>query len=156
LLWAGLPPGKGGLAAHLLKYERIVVMTTMRSIIAGPAKWDLMQSMFEGSTVMFTLDDNQRIEGEVQTLHKHKGEPRLSEVPGLYHPNAPQLDWLIQVDFNQTKHPDICMAYIEYDMTTRTGLCTLYSDVEFEISDMLYLPEEWSRMMGIETRQPQL
>jgi len=131
-------------------------MTTMCSIIAGPAKWDLMQSMFTGSTVIFTLDENQRIEGEVQTLHKHKDEPRLSEVPGLYHPNASRLDWLIRVHFDLTKHPDICMAYIEYDMTTRTGLCTLYSDVEFKTSDMLYLPEEWSRMMGIENPRPAL
>jgi len=130
-------------------------MTTMRSIIAGPAKWDLMQSMFTDSTVLFTLDDNLQIEGVVQTLHKHKGEPRLSEVSGLYHPNATRLDWLIQVDFNQTTYPDICMAYIEYDMTTRTGLCTLYSDIEFESSDILYLPEEWVNMMGIKNPQPQ-
>ena len=124
-------------------------MTVKKLITAGPSKWDLMQSLFSDCTVMFTLEQNVRIEGEVKTLHKHKEEPRLSEVDEDYHVNAVRLDWLIYIQFEYPKYADYCVAYIEYDMTTRSGLCVIYTDEEFQNADFPHLSNEWSRMMEL-------
>lgn len=124
-------------------------MTTTHKITAGPSKWDLMQSMFTGTDVLFTLDQNLRVAGVVHTLHKHRDEPRLSDNDADYHVNAARLDWLINLRFDCSRYPKICSAYIEYDMTTRTGISVLYDDDEFQNTDYPYLPDEWSRMMKL-------
>jgi len=124
-------------------------MTTIRKITAGPSRWDLMQSLFTGSNVIFTLDKKQVLEGEVLTLHKHNSEVPLSSNPNDYPVNVARLDWLIYVEFSYDDQPNLCCAYIEYDVTTRSGLCVLYSDAEFQDSDFPFLADEWARMMGL-------
>jgi hypothetical protein len=111
--------------------------------------WDLMQSLFADTEVQFTLNQSIRIWGTVDTLHKHRNEPRLSSDDTDYHPSADRLDWLLTLQFETLKYPNACIAYIEYDMTTRSGIYVPYNDEEFQKTDYFYAPDEWARMMKL-------
>jgi hypothetical protein len=125
---------------------------TTYHVVAGPSKWELMQSLFTRSMVRFTLDSGIVIEGQVKTLHDHGIEDTIVEEDSFTYSADEFHDWLILVE---PRSNVIYSAAIEYHERTRTGAAVWISYSEYESLredgvpvDAIYrMPSIWARMM---------
>jgi hypothetical protein len=129
-------------------------MASIQNIVGGPSKWDLMQSLFTGEKVSFTLESGFVVEGVVTTLHNHSLEDTIVEDLNFTYAVNDFHDWLVLVLPSRGGPRNFYVAAFEYHEKSRTGAATVLTDEGYEslrkkvpVDEIYYMPNVWTRML---------
>ena len=128
-------------------------MTEIRNIVAGPSQWDVMLSLFEDKEVILTFDKGDPVTFVIDTVYDNKGADKLLQ-PGETTVTHSRGDgWLIKgwpISTRENVDKDIYEVWAEYSFRTRTGICVLVPESEYdEKVTSSFMPIVWRRAMGI-------